>query len=305
MTHPSFVSKWRTSAATAAPSPTSPSVPNKPSPITSSPSHSFASAFIWNSGTPSLSQPSHNDNYTSAPALGSIRRRPSAYSSLNFVVADHHASGGGGSLTGLFDQSDTEMCTQEMGKRGTLIAPREGMETMAEISLSPEHMRQSLPDSKASPTEFDRPYLDSTPSLTDTETTNLDGGSEQEPESPFSKRGRLTPTRKGAVSGVISGAQRRASPVNSRSSSLCARDTDILDRDVPAVTPSASPRLPEFTKRIAPLSPAGSPKPIPGVLDGQKGARSRVTSTVVVAGAAMETIDEGAVEREKRINLSK
>jgi hypothetical protein len=199
------------------------------------------------------------------------------------------------------------MGDQEMGKRGTLIAPREIMEIMAEISLSPEHTHQSLTDSTPSPIEFHRPYLDSTPSLTDTETTNItnpNSGSEQEPEIPFSKRGRLAPMKKRAGTGEVGGAQRCTSPADSRSSSRSAGHRDVLDdSDVAAVPLSASPQLSELTKD--PFSPVGSPRITTGVLDGRKTARSRAAGAVVTAGAVMETIDENAVEREKRTSLSK
>jgi len=92
---------------------------------------------------------------------------------------------------------------EAMEKRGLEAVPQESLEAPSELSQSPEYAHRSLPDSKASPNEFHRPYLDSTPSLTDTETiaTTLSlasrgiGGGRLESENSFSSPEQLVPPK--------------------------------------------------------------------------------------------------------------
>lgn len=306
----SFVSRWR-SGTTSSPSP--------PASSTTSPkTTSSPSAFNWYSGTPPT--PQANDNYTPVPVPGTLKRRPSAYSSPSYE--SDNSSIRRKEITGANIDRSLEPEVVDMYKRDTITGPIGNILFSGERAESPDTLQGSSVENLSS---LHHPYLDSTPSLTDTETmgTNPSSGSENEPESPYSARVPLTPSRKNSAASVEKGKvpispqsstvkisiQRRASSASSRSS--------IQEQDVPAVPPlplCASPRMPEFTKvppspkmkgAIADRSTASSPKFSPASLNGQKRVRSRAPSAVILAGAAMETIDESAIEKEKRTSLSK
>jgi hypothetical protein len=105
----------------------------------------------------------------------------------------------------------------------------------------------------------------------------------------------------GAVRGVKVSGSGPASSANSRSSSR-----SVGDNGAPSMPPLPIPRLPESTKAKAPLSPGGSPKLTPAVLEGRKrgGVVRLVLRRRILIGGLLREEEDQFVEVDHPLTVS-
>jgi hypothetical protein len=262
----SFVSKWRISGPPiTVPNPTPPNANASLSPS------NFIPAFKWNSSAP---QTSVDDNYTSAPKPGSIRRRPSTYSLITIDTGNNSPGSRESPVGSLRDQDVIEV-----------DEPRS-----ATVESPVEDIRRSRKDQ----------YIDSTPSLTDTETTAASVRGSSGPPSPKSIRRKLLSAlddleeMKEIRPKPSDGSLPRTLPQTRWPSSSPSKISNR--RPMPDLPPpTISPRNTEFGRTRVPISPKTKVPEVPQLplTEGRKRARSRAASNAVVS-PGIDTIVESA-----------